>query len=390
MLSFLIRKFIKNYKDIKNPKVREKYGVLCGGYGIFLNLCLFAGKYIAGILSASIAMTADAFNNLSDAGSSLISVLGFKLAGKKPDPKHPFGHGRIEYLSGLAVSTIIIVMGYELIKDSFVKILHPDELSFSWISVGILLASVLVKVYMSIYCKRIGKKIESEVLLATSADSLSDTLSTGMVLVATIIHYFFDIHLDGFAGVIVGLLIIITGIKSAKETLNPLLGMPPEKEFIDKIESIVMSHEEIVGMHDLIVHDYGPGRVMITLHAEVPSSGNINELHDVIDNIENELSKKLECHAVIHMDPVEVGNEEVDSLKNEVKELVKTIDDKLTIHDFRMVKGPTHTNLIFDVVVPYTVKAADEEVKEMIQKKVSEKHRECFCVIEVDRDYVSK
>lgn len=390
MLSFLIRKFIKNYKDIKNPKVREKYGVLCGGYGIFLNLCLFAGKYIAGILSASIAMTADAFNNLSDAGSSLISVLGFKLAGKKPDPKHPFGHGRIEYLSGLAVSTIIIVMGYELIKDSFVKILHPDELSFSWISVGILLASVLVKVYMSIYCKRIGKKIESEVLLATSADSLSDTLSTGMVLAATIIHYFFDIHLDGFAGVIVGLLIIITGIKSAKETLNPLLGMPPEKEFIDKIESIVMSHEEIVGMHDLIVHDYGPGRVMITLHAEVPSSGNINELHDVIDNIENELSKKLECHAVIHMDPVEVGNEEVDSLKNEVKELVKTIDDKLTIHDFRMVKGPTHTNLIFDVVVPYTVKATDEEVKEMIQKKVSEKHRECFCVIEVDRDYVSK
>lgn len=390
MLNILIRIFIKNSEDTMNPAVREKYGVLCGGYGIFLNLLLFAGKYLAGILSASIAMTADAFNNLSDAGSSLISVIGFKLAGQKPDPEHPFGHGRVEYLTGLGVSAIIIVMGYEFIKDSFYKILHPEELAFSWISVAILLASIMVKCYMAFYSRRIGKRIESETILATSTDSLSDCISTAVVLVATLVHFFFDIHLDGICGLLVGVLIIIAGVKAAKATINPLLGAAPSEEFVDQVEKIVRAYPQIVGIHDLIVHDYGPGRVMITLHAEVPNTGDINDLHDIVDNAEADLKKKLDCHAVIHMDPVAVGDPETDALKNMVKEIVQEIDESLSIHDFRIVKGPSHTNLIFDTVVPYKVNITDENIKSTIRKKVFEKNKNMFCVITVDRDYTGK
>ncbi len=390
MLTLLIKLFIKNSEDIKNKKVREKYGVLCGAYGIFLNILLFSGKYIAGLLTASIAMTADAFNNLSDAGSSLISVLGFKLAGQKPDPKHPFGHGRIEYLSGLAVSAIIIIMGYELIMDSFDKIMHPEELSFSWLAVVILLASIAVKFYMSFYCKRIGIKINSGTLLATSTDSLSDTISTAVVLLSTLVHYFFDIHLDGICGLGVGILIIIAGIKAAKEVIDPLLGAPQDPEFVKSIEEIVLKHEEIVGIHDLIVHDYGPGRVMITLHAEVPSTGNINDLHDVIDNAEFELMKELGCHATIHLDPVAIGDPVTDELKAMVKEILKEIDERISFHDFRIVAGPTHTNLIFDIVVPYSVKRSDDELVDMVKEKVIENKEYCFCVINVDRDYTGR
>lgn len=390
MLSLIIRMFIKNPEDVKDSKVREKYGVICGGYGIFLNLLLFAGKYIAGILSASIAMTADAFNNLSDAGSSLISVIGFKLAGQKPDPEHPFGHGRMEYLTGLGVSCIIVIMGYELITDSFQKILHPEELSFSWISVAILVASVLVKCYMSFYSRRIGKKIDSQTLLAVSTDSLSDCISTIVVIVATLVHFFFNIHLDGFCGLLVGVLIIIAGVKAAKETITPLLGAAPTPEFVKAVEEIVLSHDEIVGIHDLIVHDYGPGRLMISLHAEVPDTGNINDLHDVIDVTEYELMTKLECHAVIHMDPVAVGDPETDAVKAAVKDIVKEIDEMLSIHDFRMVKGNTHTNLIFDTVVPYSIKKTDDEIREEIRRKVSLHNSKYLCVITVDRDYTGR
>ncbi len=387
MLKALIKIFIKDSDNVTDVKVREKYGVLCGAYGIFLNVLLFAGKFFAGILSQSIAMTADAFNNLSDAGSSLISVIGFKLAGQKPDVKHPFGHGRIEYLSALAVSAVIVVMGYELGKESVGKILHPEELSFSWISVVILVASILVKFYMAFYSKRIGKKINSEVLLATSTDSLSDTISTAVVLVATLVHFFFDIHLDGFCGLAVGVLIVIAGLKAAKETVSPLLGEMPDPEFVAEVEKIVMSHTGIVGIHDLIVHNYGPGRVMITLHAEVPSTGNINELHDIIDNAEAELMLKLNCHATIHMDPVEIGNPETDRLKAVVKSVVNDIDERMSIHDFRVVIGPSHTNIIFDTVVPYDVKLSDSEIVSQIKKKVLELEPMHFCVINIDRMY---
>ena len=390
MLSFLIKIFIKDSENVKDAKVREKYGVVLGGYGIFLNLLLFLGKYIAGVLSQSIAMTADAFNNLSDAGSSLISLIGFKLAGQKPDPEHPFGHGRMEYLSGLCVSALIIIMGYELIRDSLNKIINPEDLTFSYVSVIILTASILVKFYMAFYSKRIGKKIDSQTLLATSADSLSDTISTFVVLFATLLNHFFLIKLDGICGLLVGILIIITGIKAAKETISPLLGAPPSEEFVKKIEEIVMSHKEIVGIHDLIVHDYGPGRIMVTLHAEVDSKGDINELHDVIDNAEYMLKGLLNCHATIHMDPVSVGDERVDALKLKVSQIIKEIDGLINFHDFRVVFGPTHTNLIFDVVASFNLKLSDDEIKKLIFDKVQEIDKSYFTVINIDRDYTGK
>lgn len=390
MLTILSKLFIKNSDDVKNVKVREQYGVLTGAYGIFWNILLFAGKYFAGVITGSIAMTADAFNNLSDAGSSVISLVGFKLAGQKPDPQHPFGHGRLEYLTGLAVSALIVVMGYELTKDSILKIVNPVDVSFSWVAIFILLASILVKFYMSFYNRAIGKKIDSAALLATSTDSLSDTVSTAVVLLSSLAGHFFGIHIDGYCGVLVGFLIIFAGVKAAKETIDPLLGGPADSEFVKSIETIVLSHPEIVGIHDLIVHNYGPGRVMVTLHAEVPNIGDINVLHDVIDVAEFELMNRLNCHAVIHMDPVAVGDPEVDSLKEMIKGIILTIQDNLSIHDFRMVKGPTHTNLIFDTVVPFSVKMSDDEIIKMIQTEVSKKRQDCFCVITIDRDFTGK
>jgi len=390
MLKLIIKLFIKNSEKIKDSKVRERYGTVISGYGIFLNCLLFLLKFIAGVLSASIAMTADAFNNLSDAGSSLISVIGFKFAGKKPDPEHPFGHGRIEYLAGLLVSCVIVIMGYELITDSFKKIINPEDIIFSPLSVAILLAGILVKLYMSLYLKKYGTLIESAVLTATATDALSDTISTGAVLVSTLLFYFFGLRLDGYCGLLVGLLIVIAGIKSAKETISPLLGEPPTKEFIAKVEEIVTGYDEVLGMHDLMVHNYGPGRLIISLHAEVPDNGNINELHDVIDNAEMRLSKELNCVAVIHMDPVAVGDPLTDSLKELVKETVKSINDKMTIHDFRVVTGPTHTNMIFDVLVPFNCELGDEEVKKVISEKVKENNKTLNSVITIDRDYVNR
>lgn len=392
MLTLLTRIFIKDKDNVKDPQVREQYGVLCGGYGIFLNILLFIGKYIAGILSSSISMTADAFNNLSDAGSSLISMLGFKLAGKKPDPEHPFGHGRMEYLAGLVVAGLILIMGYELTADSVGKIVHPEETSFSLIALIILAASILVKFYMAFYSRRIGRKIESETLMATATDSLSDTISTTVVLAASIINHFFDVKLDGWCGLFVGILILIAGVKTALDTIKPLLGTAPSRELVESIEEIVMSHSEIVGIHDLIVHDYGPGRLMITLHAEVPEDGNIVELHDVIDNIEVELKKELSCHATIHMDPVCVGNEYIDKLKSTVSGVIKETEGILNFHDFRVVEGPTHTNLIFDVVASYSNKKSDDEIKEELQRKIRTLMAETnvFIVVTVDRDYTGK
>lgn len=390
MLNILIKLFIKDNKNVKDSKVREQYGILCGGYGIFLNILLFVGKYLAGVLSGSIAMTADAFNNLSDAGSSLISVIGFKLSGKKPDPGHPFGHGRIEYLSGLLVSAIIVVMGYEITKDSIIQIIHPEETVFSLVAMIILICSILVKFYMSFYCRRIGKMIDSQTLLATSTDSLSDTISTFVVLTCTLLYRFFDIKLDGVCGAVVGIFIIIAGIKAARTTIKPLLGTNPSEEFIKDVEELVLSYDDIIGIHDLIVHDYGPGRLMITLHAEVPSDGNINELHDTIDQAEVRLQKELNCHATIHMDPVSVGDPFVDDLKAKVSNMVKNMDGMIGLHDFRVVRGNTHTNLIFDVVASYSLKKTDGEIADDIKNGVKEISENYFAVVSVDRDYTGK
>ena len=380
MLTLLSKIFVQNKED-----KRSAWGTLCGAYGIALNILLFCGKFFAGTISGSIAITADAFNNLSDAGSSLITLLGFRIAAKKPDPDHPFGHGRFEYISGLIVSFLILIMGFDLGKESIGKILNPEQTEFSIISVIILAVSILVKFYMAFYNKRIGKKIDSVSMNATAMDSISDTVSTAIVLITTILSKFTTLNIDGFVGCLVAIFIFYTGIKSAIETIKPLLGQPPEPELVENIEKIVMSGDGIQGIHDLIVHDYGPGRTMVTLHAEVPSNCNILDAHDVIDNLEFKLRKELGIHATIHMDPIDVLDEHTTTYRELVAGVISAIDEQITMHDFRIVTGQTHTNLIFDIVVPFKYRLSDRELTDLIKKNVAEKTENCFCVINVDK-----
>lgn len=387
MITLLAKIFIKDTED-KN-KLREAYGMLCGIVGVCLNIFLFVGKFLAGTFSNSIAITADAFNNLSDAGSSVVTLLGFKLAGAKPDTEHPFGHGRIEYISGLIVAAAILLMGYELIRDSIGKILHPEETEFTVVVAVILIASILVKLYMAYYNRSVGKKLDSTAMKAVATDSLSDTVATTVVLLASVFTYFTGIKIDGYCGLVVGFLVGYAGFDAARETLNPLLGQPPAREFVEKIDEIVMSHPEVCGMHDLIVHDYGPGRQMISLHAEVPSEGNILELHDVIDNIETELRRELGCEATIHMDPIATSDEHVSETKAAMVSLIKAIDEELSIHDFRMVTGESHTNLIFDVLAPFNFRLTDEELLTEILQDVQEHFGENYYVVaKVDHSYI--
>lgn len=387
MITLLAKIFIKDTED--KSKLREAYGMLCGIVGVCFNILLFVGKFLAGTFSNSIAITADAFNNLSDAGSSVVTLLGFKLAGAKPDTEHPFGHGRIEYISGLVVAAAILLMGYELIRDSIGKILHPEETEFTVLVAVILIASILVKLYMAYYNRSVGKKLDSTAMKAVATDSLSDMVATTVVLLASVFTHFTGIKIDGYCGLVVGFLVGYAGFDAARETLNPLLGQPPAKEFVEKIDEIVMSHPEVCGMHDLIVHDYGPGRQMISLHAEVPAEGNILELHDVIDNIETELRRELGCEATIHMDPIVTSDEHVSETKAAMVSLIKAIDEELSIHDFRMVTGESHTNLIFDVLAPFNFRLTDEELLTEILQDVQEHFGENYYVVaKVDHSYI--
>ena len=384
MISILAKYFIK--PDAEDP--RKAYGILCGLVGILLNLLLFAGKFFAGWLSGSIAITADAFNNLSDAGSSLVTLLGFQLAGQKPDPHHPFGHGRMEYLSGLAVAMFILFMGFELGKSSLSKILHPQSVDSSPLVIAILCVSIAVKLYMAFYNRSIGKKIDSAAMEATAADSLSDSLATAAVLLATLVAHFTGLLIDGWCGLLVAVFILWSGFNAAKDTINPLLGTPPTKELVESIEALVLSYPDVLGIHDLLVHDYGPGRRMVSLHAEVDAGGDILFLHDEIDNIERHLQSELHCQAVIHMDPVVTDDKEVFDVKQSVTKLVHAIDPAITLHDFRMVTGPTHTNVIFDVVVPFGYPLSDEALVQAIREKVQTLDGNYFAVVTVDKSYV--
>lgn len=388
MIQILAKCLIKNWEDVASPAVRKAYGILCGAVGIGLNLLLFMGKFFAGTLSGSIAITADAFNNLSDAGSSVVTLLGFQLAGQKPDRDHPFGHGRIEYLSGLAVAMLILLMGFELAKSSVEKILHPAPVDFSPLALIILAVSVCVKLYMFLYNRGVGRKINSSAMAATSMDSLSDSIATTAVLVASLVGHFTDLNIDGWVGVLVALFILKSGLDAAKDTISPLLGQPPAPEFVQEIHDLVMAHPDVCGIHDLVVHDYGPGRCMISLHAEVPASENILDLHDEIDNIETELAKKLNCDAVIHMDPVVTDDGITQETRQKVEMLVHAIDDQITIHDFRMVSGPTHTNLIFDAAVPFNFRLTDKEVASKIREAVRALNGNYFAVVKVEKSYV--
>ncbi len=385
MIKLLEKIFI--HDNMTPEQKRSRSGMLCGLLGIALNLCLFAAKLTAGTLSGSIAITADAFNNLSDAGSSIISLLGFKLAEQKPDQAHPFGHGRIEYLSGFIVSVLIVVMGIELARDSIDAILHPQLPQFSITVVVILALSVVVKLYMFLYNRSVGKRIGSSALTATATDSLSDAAATSAVLISLVAAYSFELLIDGWCGALVAGFILYSGIRSAIDTISPLLGQPPEPEFIKKIEELVLSHEEVKGLHDLVVHNYGPGRQMISLHAEVSASQDALVTHDAIDNIERELRRALGCEAVIHMDPIADDDEATARSREQTLEAVRLIDPRITIHDFRMVTGPTHTNLIFDAVVPYDCGQDDETLKSRIAAQVNKLDDSLYTVVNIDRSY---
>lgn len=388
MISFLSRFLIKNHTSYDSPAVRQAYGTLCGAVGIGLNLLLFLGKWLAGTLSGSIAITADAFNNLSDAGSSVITLVGFHLSGQKPDSEHPFGHGRIEYLSGLFVSAAILIMGFELIKSSASKILHPEPIDSSPLILAILAASILVKLYMFLYNRSVGKKIRSTAMQATANDSLSDTVSTALVLAATIISQLTGLILDGWFGVLVGVFIFYTGITTMKDTVDPLLGQAPSPELVAQIQKIMNTGSCVCGIHDLIVHDYGPGRRIISLHAEVPAHGDLLKIHDEIDNLERTLYEELNCFATIHMDPIVTSDADTIRLRTAATAAAKEIWDALTIHDFRMVRGETHTNLIFDLVIPYKAPLSDETIVQELKKKIRELPGEnCFAIIQTDHSY---
>ncbi len=388
MITFLAKRFIKDYQKTSDKTVRGAYGILCSVVGIFLNVVLFIIKIAAGTLSGSIAITADAINNLSDAGSSVITLMGFRLATRKPDSEHPFGHGRIEYIAGLIVSMIIVVMGVELMRTSFDKIMTPGEkVVFDTVTAVILIISIAVKLYMAFYNKQISKKICSAAMNATGTDSLSDSCATTVVLVGMIISHFTSVNVDGYLGLLVAAFIIYAGINAAKDTISPLLGEPPTEEFVQSISDIVMSHDSIIGMHDLIVHNYGPGRVMISLHAEVSDKDDILKTHDLIDNIEHDLSSELGCVAVIHMDPVASEDELTNATRDKTFCCAKKLGEGVTIHDFRMVVGDTHTNIIFDVCVPYSINMTDSEITKKLSEIIKQDMGAHFnAVIDVDRD----
>ena len=389
MTNFLIKHFIPNASDVKSPAVRQRYGVVSGVVGILCNALLCTAKIAAGLLTGAVSIVADGINNLSDGGSCVVSLLGFKMAGKPADDKHPFGHGRIEYVAGLIVSFIIVLMGGELAKTSLDKIFHPEEISFSWITPAVLGISILVKLWMCFFNRKMGDKIDSAVLRATAMDSLSDVAATSAVLAGFVIGYWARVNLDGYLGVLVALFILYTGVSTAKGTLALLLGEAPDPEFVKQIQQEVLSYPEIIGVHDLIVHNYGPGHSVVSLHAEVPCDVDILKIHDTIDNAERDLKKKFDCEVVIHMDPIITDDKETNEIHQKLSSIVRLLDSRVTIHDFRMVKGPTHTNLIFDIVVPHQFRLTDDQVVESLRQAVKALDARYEIVVNVDKAYTA-
>ena len=388
MTQLLIRLFIRHPDNPQDPHTRAAYGNLASIVGMVCNVLLCLGKLAVGTLFGSIAIMADALNNLSDASSNIVSLVGFKLASRAPDAEHPFGHARYEYLAGLVVSVTVLGIGFSLLKESVVKVLHPTAVQFSLLTVAVLVASILVKVYMALYNTVYGKKIDSSAMKATATDSLSDCIATTVVSLSMLLYWITGINLDGWSGLVVAIFILLAGVSSAKDTLSPLLGEAPDMEFVHDIEETVKAHAMVAGVHDMVIHNYGPGRIMVSLHAEVPGNLDIYKIHDEIDLIERELKSKYHCEVVIHMDPIAVDNKKVMGLRKEVEALVKQMDEVLSIHDFRMVEGPTHTNLIFDVVVPQGYPKTDEEVSDEISGMIESKWKNYHAVIKMEKRYI--
>ena len=388
MTKLLIKLFVKDSRNVSDPAVRQRYAMVAGVTGIVLNLLLFAGKLTTGILAASVAVIADAFNNVSDAGSSVITIIGFRLAGKHEDKEHPLGHGRLEYVSAFIVDMLIILVGAELLKSSVEKIISPSLPAVSAATIVLLVVAVLVKLWLFFFYRKIGNLIDSAAVKSTSIDSISDTVATSLVLISTLVARFANVGIDGWAGILVAGFILFTGIKAAKETIDLLLGTPPEPAFIQELKDFVKNYPEVVGVHDLMVHDYGPGRKIISFHAEVPSDSDINYAHDVIDCIERDMHEKFGCIVTIHLDPIVTGNKEVDEMRRMAEETAKEVDSSFTIHDFRMTSGGKHINLIFDLSIPTDCKIPDGEAAQKVAEKISEKNPDCHAVIHPEHPFV--
>lgn len=395
MVTFLRKLFIKNYENIKDEKVRVAHGKLASFFGVFSNLILFAGKLIAGILTTSVSVIADSINNLSDMGSSVITLVGFKLSSAPADKEHPFGHERIEYISGLVVSIIVIFVGGSLLITSIEKIIGYEVAKIDslmlYISIAILSCSILIKLIQAYVNHKIGKIIDSVALKATSKDSLNDCISTSAILIGNIVLLFcpeLPFSLDGVLGILVSILIIIAGIKLIKDTVNPLIGVSTDAEFVKNIISVIKSEPLVLGYHDLVCHMYGPTTCFMTIHVEVDANQKMLEIHDVIDNLEKRINEEFGVTLTIHMDPIQIDNPEINELRTRVKNFIKTIDSSLSMHDFRVVSGATHTNIIFDLVRPYKFKYSDGEILKQIQDYFRNDHKQYYFIVHFDNEYV--
>ncbi len=392
MIKLLIRKFIKNYKNVNDKKVRESYTILCGTAGLFCNIILFLMKLFIGIAMNSIAIMGDAFNNLSDTGSGIVAIIGAKLSNKKPDAEHPFGHGRVEYISSLIISFLILLVGLKLFQSSIEKIRYPEPVKFNIILIIFLIISVLIKLWMYFSCKYAGRQINSSVLTASSKDSLNDVFSTSAVILATIIGSFFTkLSFDGIIGIIVSVIIVINGLKTAKETVGLLLGSAPDRQTIRSIYDILTNTNGIIGIHDLIVHDYGPNRVFASVHAEISDSDDIVSIHETIDSLEKKVKSELGIELVIHMDPVSVNNEKALRFKEAVKLIVKEESHSFSIHDFRIAESDEETKVIFDLVINLETSPEQErEIISNIKRRIKEFDSRCTAIINLDNSYVEQ
>lgn len=387
MTNLLVKRFVKDHDNVSDIKVRESYGTLSSGVGIVCNIVLFALKYAIGTLSHSISVISDAFNNLSDCASCFVTLFGYKLAAKPADKDHPFGHGRMEYLTSLTIAVVILAVGLELLKSSVEKILHPTDTVFSIVILVSLIISVAVKLWMSLFNTKLGKKINSPVMLATAKDSRSDVLATSAAAIGLITSAFTALPMDGIMGVAVSAFVLISGFGIVRDTVDELLGKPADHELTDRIRRMVTENERIIGIHDLIIHDYGPGNKLGSCHVEVRSDEDFSQIHDLVDCIERDICSELNVRMTIHMDPIEMDNEQVNSCRDQIRSIIKGLDERLHIHDFRLVSGETHTNVIFDLVVPYDCQYTDEQLKFYIDSELEKDDVNYYTVITFDRDF---
>ena len=386
LTELLVRLFVRDYQSTKDPLVRARYGRMAGVVGILCNLLLGGGKVLAGGVFSSIAVLADGINNLSDATSSVVTLVGFKMSSRPADKEHPFGHARMEYVSGLVVAILILMVGCNLVQSSFGKILHPEDTPFRWLSVGILAVSILVKTWMMVFNRSIGRRIDSTALMATAADSRNDVIATSAVLAAALISKASGLRLDGWMGMAIALFILYSGVMLIRDTLSPLLGEAPNPELVHEVMKRLRTYDGVLGIHDLVVHDYGPGRCFASVHVEVDAREDVMRSHDLCDVIERDF-QAMGLHLVVHMDPIVMDDPALNELRKQVVKVVTSLGEGITLHDFRVVKGYSHTNLIFDVVAPSSCRFSEEELKRVIQEKVRELDPSYYTVIGVDRNY---